>query len=69
MISLYEIKDHLISCSDFSYINDKLKQDGEKLIEAAKVTLNGYINCVKNKIEKTKKSLKPLYLYILYLKW
>ena len=53
--SLYELKDHLISCFDFGFIKPELKDDGEKLIEAAKVTLNGYINFVKNKIDQTKR--------------
>lgn len=50
--SLYELKDHLISCSDLGYCNEELMQEGEKLIENAKVTLNGYINFVKAKLKK-----------------
>ena len=50
--SLFELKDHLISCYDFGYIDIKLKEEGEKLIEPAKITLNGYINFVKNKLKK-----------------
>jgi len=53
--SLYELKDHLISCYDFNYIKKELKDEGEKLIETAKVILNGYINFLKNKIEQTKR--------------
>lgn len=52
--SLYELKDHLISCNDFNYIDDRLKIEGEELIESAKVTLNGYINYVISKIKKNK---------------
>ena len=50
--SLYELKDHLISCYDLGYINIDLKEEGEKLIELAKITLNGYINFVKNKLKQ-----------------
>lgn len=53
--SLFELKDHLISCYDLGYIKAEVKDEGEKLIEAAKVTLNGYINYVKNKIDQTKR--------------
>jgi len=49
--SLYELKDHLISCYDFKYIGIELKQEGEGLFETAKKTLNGYINFVKSKIK------------------
>ncbi|MDO8549142.1 MAG: four helix bundle protein [Ignavibacteria bacterium] len=52
--SLFELKDHLISCYDIGCINDELKQKGEKLIETAKVTLNGYINFIKSRIEHGK---------------
>ena len=50
--SLFELKDHLISCYDFGYSDIKLKEEGEKLIEPAKINLNGYINFVKNKLKK-----------------
>ncbi len=50
--SLYDLKDHLLSCNDFSYINEELMQEGENLIESAKITLNGYINFVKSKIKR-----------------
>jgi len=49
--SLYELKDHLISCYDLSYIAVELKDEGEQLLESAKITLNGYINFVKSKIK------------------
>ncbi|HSW56150.1 MAG TPA: four helix bundle protein [Ignavibacteriaceae bacterium] len=49
--SLYELKDHLISCHDLGYIEITLKQEGEVLIESAKITLNGFINYVKSKIK------------------
>ena len=50
--SLYELKDHLISCYDIGYITSYLNEEGEQLIEQAKMVLNGYINFVKNKIKK-----------------
>ena len=49
--SLYELKDHLLSCHDIGYINDELKLEGEELLESAKRILNGYINFVKSKIK------------------
>ena len=49
--SLYELKDHLIGCYDLGYIEITLKQEGEVLIESAKITLNGFINYVKSKIK------------------
>jgi four helix bundle protein len=49
--SLYELKDHLISCYDLGYIEITLKQEGEVIIESAKITLNGFINYVKSKIK------------------
>jgi four helix bundle protein len=52
--SLYELKDHLISCYDLNYIDAGLKLEGEELIESAKVILNGYINYVISKIKKNK---------------
>jgi four helix bundle protein len=50
--SLYELKDHLLSCFNLKYIKTDLKLEGEELLESAKVTLNGYINYVKSKIKK-----------------
>jgi len=47
--SLYELKDHLISCYDLEYIDRALIGKGKELIEEAKRTLNGYITYVKNK--------------------
>ena len=47
--SLYELKDHLISCYDLEYIDRGLLEEGKELIEEAKRTLNGYITYVKNK--------------------
>ncbi|MCK4358900.1 MAG: four helix bundle protein [Candidatus Cloacimonetes bacterium] len=49
--SLFELKDHLISCKDFNYITSDLINNGIELIESAKVTLNGYIKYVKGKVK------------------
>lgn len=48
--SLYELKDHLISCFELSLIDEVLKNEGLNLIETAKKQLNGYINYIKSKI-------------------
>ncbi|MFQ5864078.1 MAG: four helix bundle protein [bacterium] len=50
--SLFELKDHLISCYDFDYIHEDLFNEGRELIEEAKKTLNGYINHVKKQIKQ-----------------
>ncbi|MCG2716293.1 MAG: hypothetical protein L6422_08425 [Candidatus Marinimicrobia bacterium] len=44
--SVYELKDHLISCFDLKFI-DKIIYDGLIIIEDAKKLINGYINFVK----------------------
>ncbi len=49
--SLYELKDHLISCYDFGYLFKELFDEGVELIESAKRDLNGFINFVKRKIK------------------
>jgi four helix bundle protein len=46
--SIYELKDHLISCYDLKFIQRVTLEKGIKLIEDAKITLNGYINYVKS---------------------
>jgi four helix bundle protein len=48
--SVYELKDHLISCYDLNYIDKDIFDKGHTLIEDAKVTLNGYIKYVKAQI-------------------
>ena len=45
--SIYELKDHLISCFDLKYADENLFKEGMVLIEDAKKILNGYINFVK----------------------
>lgn len=42
-VSLYELKDHLISCFDLGCINKDIYDEGLNLIETAKVSINGYI--------------------------
>lgn len=53
-VSLYELKDPLLSCLDLNYIENELKLEGEKLLESAKITLNSYINYVISKSNKNK---------------
>jgi four helix bundle protein len=50
--SIYELKDHLISCHDLDYISEEIFNRGIHLIEDAKMILNGYIKYVKNQKEK-----------------
>ena len=50
--SVYELKDHLISCLDLKFISDDAFQKGVTLIESTKVTLNGFINFVKDQKKK-----------------
>jgi four helix bundle protein len=51
--SIYELKDHLFSCNDFGYIEIPLFEEGIKLIETTKISLNGFIKYVeKQKVEK-----------------
>lgn len=52
--SLYELKDHLISCYDFKYVGKHVLEEGMELIEEAKKLVNGFINYQK----KQKKSFK-----------
>lgn len=47
--SLYELKDHLISCLDLHYISDLEYENGLKRIEVAKVVLNCFIRFVQKK--------------------
>ena len=44
--SIYELKDHIISCYDFNFISKEVFEKGISLIEDAKITLNGYIKFV-----------------------
>ncbi|PKP22643.1 MAG: four helix bundle protein [Bacteroidetes bacterium HGW-Bacteroidetes-21] len=49
--SLYELKDHLISCFDMNFVNKEVLDKGKSLIEDTKITLNGYINFVRARKE------------------
>jgi four helix bundle protein len=49
--SLYELKDHLISCFDFEFIDKALFENGTQLIEKTKISLNGFINYTKRRKE------------------
>ena len=42
--SLYELKDHLISCFDLKLIEEELYREGLSLIEEAKRLTSGFIN-------------------------
>lgn len=53
--SIYELKDHLISCYDLIYINKEIFKKGIMLIEDAKITLNGYIKFVETQKSRTMK--------------
>ncbi len=44
--SMYELKDHLISCYDLRHIDQSLYEQGLCLIESAKILLNAYIRFV-----------------------
>jgi len=48
--SLYELKDHLISCLELGFISSDDFKIALNLIESAKTTLNGFIKFVRNKI-------------------
>jgi len=42
--SIYELKDHLISCNDLGFIKTEILDEGITLIEKSKISLNGFIN-------------------------
>lgn len=50
--SVFELKDHLISCYDLNFIHKEAFDSGMSLIEDAKITLNGYIKFVKSLRDK-----------------
>ena len=52
--SLFELKDHLLSCFDLSYITKNLFDEGIALIESARKLLNGYINYTLDQIKAGK---------------
>jgi four helix bundle protein len=50
--SIYELKDHITTCFDLKFIDQRLFDNGIMLIEDVKKTLNGYIKFVKYNKEK-----------------
>ncbi len=48
--SLYELKDHLISCLDLDYISKDTLTKGFELIEEGKMLLNGFIKYTQSKL-------------------
>ena len=48
--SLYELKDHLITCRDIYLIDDTIFQEGLDLIETSKISLNGFIKYTQAKL-------------------
>jgi len=50
--SIYELKDHLISCYDFDFISKEVFEKGISLIEETKVILNGYIKFITSQKDK-----------------
>jgi four helix bundle protein len=49
--SLFELKDHLITCYDLKFITDSTFEQGKTLIESTIKKLNGYISYM-NKLNK-----------------
>ncbi len=49
--SMFELKDHLITCYDLNYITLSTYEKGAQEIESALKTLNGYIGYI-NKLKK-----------------
>jgi four helix bundle protein len=47
--SIYELKDHLISCYDYGFVSKEAFERGITLIEQSKMTLNGYIKYVQSR--------------------
>ena len=50
--SEYELKDHLITCYDFNYIDEETFSRGLGLLEDAKISINGFINYVKQMMKQ-----------------
>ena len=57
--SIYELKDHLISCYDLDFINRETFEKGIYLIEDAKATLNGFIKYAISQKEANNINPKP----------
>lgn len=41
--SLYEVKDALLTCYDFQWISKEVLENGLRLIDKSRISLNGYI--------------------------
>jgi len=52
--SIFELKDHLLSCFDLNYIEKQLFDEGIQMIETAIISLNGFINYIKKEKEQLK---------------
>lgn len=50
--SIYELKDHVITCYDQKYIDSSILKKALSLIEEAKSTLNGFIHFVQKQVKK-----------------
>lgn len=53
--SIYELKDHIISCHDIGYISNELFDKGINQVEKTKIKLNGFIKFVQNQKKMSKK--------------
>ena len=51
--SIYELKDHLITCFELNFIEKEILDEGLFLIEDSKKTLNGFIKFVQSQKTKT----------------
>jgi four helix bundle protein len=58
--SIYELKDHLISCYDLDFISKETFEKGISLIEDVKITLNGYIKFVISQKENNNINSIPI---------
>lgn len=47
--SIYELKDHLISCYDLTFVYSEVYEKGIILIEEAKMKLNGYMRYLRSR--------------------
>jgi len=52
--SIYELKDHLISCFDLKYLEDTTYLQGIDLIEKAKISLSGFIKYIQKQKQNKK---------------
>ena len=50
--SVYELKDHLLSCYDCDFVSKEIFEKGITLIEDTKMVLNGYIKYINSQKNK-----------------